>query len=220
MIHMTRRQMIGGVVDGAAMSAVGGRARASEVNMLNNKDFYKADGGFDAAAAKEAYYDMMRRFNYPIVDRLKGEEFWAVDFGLGKFTEVGMAGIFWLNVKEHDFFGHEIYLLPGQMIPEHRHLKTEEARPKMEGWHTRHGFVWTYGEGEPNPGDVERIPPSHRDIAKARRALKLMPGEVTWLPVAEQWHSMLAGPEGAIVTEYASYHDNAALRFTIPNAKL
>jgi hypothetical protein len=47
-----------------------------------------------------------------------------------------------------------------------------------------------------------------------------MPGEVTWLPEAEQWHSMLAGPEGAIVTEYASYHDNAALRFTIPNAKL
>ena len=166
MIHMTRRQMIGGVVAGAAMSAVGGRARASEVNMLNNKDFYKADGGFDAAAAKEAYYDMMRRFNYPIVDRLKGEEFWAVDFGLGKFTEVGMAGIFWLNVKEHDFFGHEIYLLPGQMIPEHRHLKTEEARPKMEGWHTRHGFVWTYGEGEPNPGDVERVPPSPEVVAQ------------------------------------------------------
>ncbi len=220
MIRMTRRQMIGGVVAGAAMTAVGGRGRASEVSMLNNKDFYKADGSFNAAAAKEAYYDMMRRFNYPIVDRLKGEEFWAVDFGLGKFAELGMAGIFWLNVKEHDFFGHEIYLLPGQMIPEHRHLKTDEARPKMEGWHTRHGFVWTYGEGEPNPGDVERIPPSHREIAKARRALKLMPGEVTWLPVAEQWHSMLAGPEGAIVTEYASYHDNAALRFTIPNAKL
>ncbi len=220
MSHMTRRQMIGGVVAGTAMAAVGGRTRASEVSMLENKDFYKADGTFDAAAAKEAYYDMMRRFNYPIVDRLQGEEFWAVDFGLGKFTEVGMAGIFWLNVKEHDFFGHEIYLLPGQMIPEHRHLKTEDARPKMEGWHTRHGFVWTYGEGEPNPGDVERIPPSHRDIAKARRALKLMPGEVTWLPEAEQWHSMLAGPEGAIVTEYASYHDNAALRFTIPNAKL
>ncbi|HQH51808.1 MAG TPA: hypothetical protein PKY01_05245 [Candidatus Hydrogenedentes bacterium] len=220
MTDMTRRQLIGGVVAGAVMSAAGGSARASEVKMPNNKDFYKADGTFNVEAAKEAYYDMMRRFNYPIVDRLKSDEFWAIDFGLGKFTEVGMAGIFWINNKQDDYFGHEIYLLPGQMIPEHRHMKTEEARPKMEGWQTRYGFVWTYGEGEPHPGDVERIPPSHRELAKARCATKVMPGEVTWLPKAEQWHFMLAGPEGAIVTEYASYHDGAGLRFTLPNAKL
>jgi len=31
---------------------------------------------------------------------------------------------------------------------------------------------------------------------------------------------MVAGPEGAIVTEYATYHDMAALRFTNPKAKL
>ena len=102
MADMTRRQMIGGVAAGAAMLAIGSRARGSEVKMPENKDFYKADGTFNVEAAKEAYYDMMRRFHYPIVDRLKGDEFWAVDFGMGKFTEVGMAGIFWLNNKEHD----------------------------------------------------------------------------------------------------------------------
>jgi D-lyxose ketol-isomerase len=130
-----------------------------------------------------------------------------------------MAGIFWINNKEDDYFGHEIYLLPGQMIPEHRHLKTEEARPKMEGWQPRHGFVWTYAEGEPNAGDEKRIPGSHRDIANAREATKVMPGEVTYLAEPEQWHFMLAGPEGAIVTEYASYHDNAALRFSHPDVQ-
>jgi len=217
MSEMTRRELIGGVMAGAALSAIGGSTDASEVKMPDNKDFYKADGTFDVEAAKEAYYDMMRRFNYPIVDRLKGEEFWAVDFGMGKFTEVGMAGIFWINNKEHDYFGHEIFLLPGQMIPEHQHVKTEEARPKMEGWHTRYGFVWTYGEGESHPGDVERIPPSHRKIAKARRATKVTPGNVSYLAGPEQWHFMLAGPEGAIVSEYASYHDGAALRFTHPD---
>lgn len=218
MTDITRRQLIGGVVAGAAMSAAGS-AFGSEVKMLDNKDFYKADGSFDEEAAKEAYYDMMRRFNYPIVDRLRGDEFWAVDFGMGMFTEVGMAGIFWINNQEHDYFGHEIYLLPGQMIPEHRHVETDDARYKMEAWQTRHGFVWTYGEGEPNPGDVERIPPSHREIANARSASKVMPGEITYLPEGGQWHFMLAGPEGAIVTEYASYHDGAALRFSHPDVQ-
>jgi hypothetical protein len=31
---------------------------------------------------------------------------------------------------------------------------------------------------------------------------------------------MIAGPEGAIVTEYATYHDMAGLRFSNPKVKL
>jgi len=192
---------------------------AETVKKLNNEDFYKADGTFDVDKAKQAYYDMMERFNYPIVDRLKGEEFWAVDFGMGKFTEVGMAGIFWLNNKEDNYFGHEIYLLPGQMIPEHRHVTTPDAGPKMEGWQPRHGWVYIYGEGEATPGVEAHIPPSHKECAVARVEKKLMPGEVGMLAGAEQWHWMLAGPEGAIVTEYATYHDGAALRFSNPDVK-
>ena len=47
-----------------------------------------------------------------------------------------------------------------------------------------------------------------------------MPGEVGVLAGPEQWHWMHAGPEGAIVTEYATYHDGAGLRFSHPKAKL
>ncbi|HEX72143.1 MAG TPA: hypothetical protein ENN65_02390 [Candidatus Hydrogenedentes bacterium] len=190
---------------------------AEPVKQLKNEDFY-TDGKFDVDKAKQAYYDMMERFNYPIVDRLRGDEFWAVDFGMGKFTEVGMAGIFWVNNKKDDYFGHEIYLLPGQMIPEHRHVKTE-VRPKMEAWQPRHGWVYIYGEGDPTPGVEERIPPSHKECAVARVEQKLLPGEVGMLGGAEEWHWMLAGPEGAIVTEYASYHDGAALRFSNPDVQ-
>jgi D-lyxose ketol-isomerase len=50
----------------------------------------------------------------------------------------------------------------------------------------------------------------------ARTEQKLMPGEVGMLGGAEQWHWMLAGPEGAIVTEYATYHDGTGLRFSHP----
>jgi D-lyxose ketol-isomerase len=192
------------------------QGQASFVN-YENADFYGPDKEFDTDRAKQAYYEMMAYHKYPIVARLKGEEFWAIDFGLGAFTEVGMAGIFWVNNQEDNYFGHEIYLLPGQMIPEHGHRRTDAAGPKMEAWQVRHGSVHIYATGEPTPGVTERIPPIHRDIAVARTESTLMPGEIGQLNQAEAMHWMLGGPQGAIVTEYATYHDGDGLRFTHPD---
>ncbi len=187
---------------------------------MENERFYTIEGVFDEKVAKDAYYAMMERFGYPIPDRLRGEDFWTLDFGLGHFTEAGMAGIFWINRLEDNYMGHEIYLLPNQMIPEHWHVATADGGAKMEGWHLRHGSVTLYSEGEPAPGVEERIPPLHRDIAKARCEQVLKPGEVGYLAHAEGRHFMLAGPEGAIVSEYATYHDMAGLRFTHPDVSL
>jgi len=220
-MEISRRTVLSGLVAGAAGSTLMGVAGAAEqkgaaVKTYRNEDFYSADGKFDVEKAKQAYYDMMTRFGYPIVDRLKSEEFWAIDFGMGKFTEVGMAGIFWVNNQKDNYFGHEIYLLPGQMIPEHKHVKTDAAGPKMEGWQPRYGSIHIYGEGTPTPGVEARIPESHKECAVARTEKQLLPGEVGMLGGPEQWHWMLAGPEGAIVTEYATYHDGAGLRFSNP----
>ncbi len=230
MSNINRRQVIGSLAAGAVVtsslitSGCKGRPANSGASMAwkkpLNKDFYNADGTFDVEKAKQAYYDMMTYHNYPIVDRLKGEEFWAIDFGLGNFTEVGMAGIFWVNNMEHNYFGHEIYLLPGQMIPEHWHMPTADGGAKLEAWQLRHGTVTLYSEGQPTPGVTERIPPIHRDIAVARTEMDLLPGEVGKLAAAEQKHWMLGGPEGTIVTEYATYHDGNGLRFTHPDIKL
>ena len=224
-MEISRRRMITGLVAGAAASSAFGKAyaaepRAIELKKYKNEDFYAPDGKFNADAAKKAYYEMMWFYNYPIVDRLKTADFWVADFGLGKFTEVGMGGIFWVNNQKDDYFGHEIYLLPNQMIPEHKHVKTADARPKMEAWQVRYGWARLYGEGAPTPGVEARIPPSHKDCIVARAEKKVTPGEVGMLAGPEQWHWMLAGPEGVIVTEYASYHDGKALRFTHPKVKL
>lgn len=224
-MEISRRTVLGSLVAGAAGAAVSGVAAAAEqkgpdVKAYRNEEFYTADGTFNVETAKQAYYDMMDRFGYPIVERLRGEEFWTLDFGLGKFTEVGMAGIFWVNNKEDNYFGHEIYLLPGQMIPEHRHVKTAGAGPKMEAWQPRHGWIYIYGEGTPTPDVETRIPPTHKECAVARTEKKLLPGEVGNLAAAEQWHWMVAGPKGAIVTEYATYHDGAGLRFSHPQVKM
>lgn len=187
-----------------------------EYQQYENQDFYKADGSFDSDKARQAYYEMMTYFKYPIVDRLKDDEFWAIDFGLGRFAEVGMAGIFWVNNEKDSYFGHEIYLLPGQRIPEHAHVETETAGPKMEAWQPRHGVIYVYGEGVADAGADEDIPEEDRGFWIAKSRKKLMPGEVAMLDVPGAKHWMMAGPEGAIVTEYATYHDNNGLRFSNP----
>jgi hypothetical protein len=48
-----------------------------------------------------------------------------------------------------------------------------------------------------------------------RKPIKVAP-----LSRVETRHFMVAGPEGCIVSEYASYHEGAALRFTNQKAKL
>jgi D-lyxose ketol-isomerase len=223
---MSRREMVSGVIAGGAAMGLARSASAADTKeckkmplKFSNADFYTADGTFKADTAKEAYYELMRWHNSPIVPRLKTEDFWTLDFGLGNFLEAGMAGIFWCNVKEFGFNGHEIYLLPGQAIPEHCHLATDMPA-KMEGWNPRHGMIYCYGEGPETPGVADRLPPMHRDIAKARNEITLMPGEYAGLKKVGEWHFMKAGPEGAIVSEYATYHDMAGLRFTHPKAKV
>jgi len=223
---MTRRDVVKGIAAGAAAVSLSGAARSAgaaegkcELPKWTNADFYK-DGKFDAQAAKDAYYKLMEFHGFPIFPMLKTDAFWVLDFGLGNFCEVGMGGVFYINDKEGDYLLHDIWLLPGQMIPEHCHLKTETVAAKMEAWLVRHGQAWMFSVGKPNPGDEDLIPPSHKKIAVARRAIKRCPGEVVKLEVAEQKHSMLGGPQGAIVTEVATYHDMAALRFTHPDAKL
>lgn len=225
-MDITRRHLLGGLVAGATASTLLHASETSAtiksgkgiVPVHENDEFYK-NGKFDAEVAKNAYYEMMNLYKYPIPDRLRSADFWTLDFALGKFSEVGMAGIFWVNNEKDNYFGHEIFLLPGQMIPEHKHVKTNFAA-KMEGWHVRHGWIYTFGEGTPTPGAEEHIPSSHRKIANARVEKKLMPGEVGTLGGVEQWHFMVAGPQGAIVSEYATYHDGAGLRFSHPEVKM
>lgn len=182
---------------------------------MRNGDFYD-DGVFDRQKAFEAYYAMMKRFRYPIPPVLKTDEFWTSDFAQNDFVNVGMAGIFWINNKEHRYFGHEIFLLPGQMIVEHRHNVSTEGPAKMESWHVRHGRIHTFGEGEPTADLPCRLPESQlkADGITVRCCRTLQEGEIGTLNRVTAPHFMIAGPEGAIVTEYGTPHYDDALEFT------
>lgn len=202
---------------GAAPKA--GASVAWGVPTFKNADFYK-DGKFQVDKAKAAYFAMMKRFHYPIPESLK-TGMWATDFGLGDFVHVGMAGIFWYNDRETGVFGHEIFLLPGQMIVEHAHMRVGDVPPKREAWQARHGWICTFGEGDdtaqPCPVTLPASQAKFITVGKHWNLVKL--GEVDSLKRATAKHFMIAGPEGAIVTEYGTFHTNAGLRFTNPDVK-
>ena len=177
-----------------------------------NEDFY-VDGKLSAEKTLAAYKEMFEYYNYP-VDQWLLDHMFITDFGLGDFVNVGMAGVFWINDPEGGYFGHEIFLLPGQMIAEHRHMKTEFP-PKMESWHVRHGVAYNFGEEGMDESGPE-LPASQDGSITVTRYVKTERGNIASLNRAEASHFMMGGPEGCIVTEYANYHDGQGLRFTNP----
>jgi len=114
----------------------------------------------------------------------------------------------------HKYFGHEIYLLPGQMIVEHKHVATEFPA-KFESWQVRHGWAYNYSIGDTTP-NAPVLPASQKDHITISHFQKQMVDEVIHLAELESPHFLFAGDNGAIITEFATYHDGAGLRFTNP----
>lgn len=180
-----------------------------------NADFYK-DGVLQADVCVAAYKDMFEFYGVPWSDELE-KLIWITDFELGDMENVGMAGVIWVNNEEFGYFGHDIYLLPGQMIAEHRHVPTH-APAKHEAWKVNHGSVYNFSTGEPTPG-APALPASQKDFITAKHFVKQTVDEMVSLNGLEEPHFLFAGDEGAIVHEYASFHDGNGLRFTNPTVE-
>lgn len=240
--NMQRRDVLKAFVGGVATVGVLGlsnaklrAASADEAANVNNSneskeramkydnDYFYKNGVFQQDKAFEAYYEMFDRMNYSLSDSLRtNPNYWVSDFGLGDFAHVGMGGIFFFNDKEYRYFGHDIYLLPGQMIPEHRHLAAEDLPPKHESWQVRNGSIFNFSEGgDPNDPQALALIPKSQLEAKAVNCFKfryMQVGEQDRLGVLGAPHFMIGGSEGAIVTEYACYHSMDGLKFTNKNA--
>lgn len=185
----------------------------NKMKKYSNEDFY-VNGKLSPEKTLNAYKEMMAFYDYP-VDPWLLDHMFITDFGLGDFVNVGMAGVFWINDAEGGYFGHEIFLLPGQMIAEHSHLKTEHP-PKMESWQVRHGMTYNFGIAG-NTAGMPPLPESQNGHIKSDKYVITNRGGLSSLAEAESPHFMLAGTQGTIVTEYANYHDGAGLRFTNPD---
>lgn len=193
-------------------------AKAPYAKKYTNKDFYDAEGNFSQEAAKKAFLDMFAHYDVPMTPLME-KDIWFTDFGLGDFENCGMGGIFWVNDKDHGYFAHEIYLLPGQMIPEHSHVATDKPA-KFESWMVQKGSAYNFSEvGEPT-ADAPSVPETQKATTISKNCVLQKPGELIHLKKEGTWHFLMAGPEGAVVSEWASYHDNDGLRFTNTKCKM
>jgi hypothetical protein len=83
----------------------------------------------------------------------------------------------------------------------------------------RYGNICTIGEdGGPLPAEV-KLPKSQAKHITLSKGYMMGPGDIRTLNRVEAKHFMIAGPQGAIVSEYATFHDGDGLRFTNPNVK-
>lgn len=183
-----------------------------------NSDFYDADGNFDAEAGKRAYLEFMEEAGYPLSDNVR-QNLWVTDYSLGKFLELGLACIFWVNDEKAGYASLDVVLLPGQIIPEHWHEAVEGVPAKMESWNVRYGSTHAFGEGEPTAAISVTIPECERPYLTVMNETRIGVGEVTGLKHPLERHWQKAGPEGCIMTESATYHSGEALRFANPNVK-
>jgi len=182
-----------------------------------NADFY-TDGKFNEEVAFAAFKDMFAFYGEPFTAFME-KEMWVTDFGMGDFEHAGMGGVFWVNDPVHNYFAHEIYLLPSQMIPEHAHFPTDFPA-KFESWMVRKGWCYNFSEiGDETP-DPPALPESQKETVISKNFVVQNVGDILHLKKSETFHFLFAGPEGAIVSEWASYHDGAGLRFTNPLAKM
>ncbi len=181
-----------------------------------NADFY-TDGVFNQDVAIEAMKDMLAFYDVPFTEFMDAN-FWVAEFGIGDFENVGMGGIFWVNDKDHAYFAHTIYLLPGQMIPEHAHMPTDMPA-KFESWMVSKGWCYNFSEVGAATANAPATPAAHGAV-KSKNFVVQNVGEIVHLKEIETFHFLMAGDEGAIVEEWASYHDNDGLRFTKEGASL
>ncbi len=115
------------------------------------------------------------------------------DFGLGRFDEVGLAVLVYVNSDR--VCAKELVLFPGQTCPEHRHPPVNGEPGKEETFRCRTGVV-------------------HLHVAGHDR-ITLHPGEqFTIEPDTLHWFQ--AGPEGAVVSEFSTRSRDESDVFTDP----
>ena len=196
-------------VIGAAMLA--GCSDASSIS-FDNSYFYGPDGKFLPDKAKDAYIAVMKFHGYPEYAKIR-EKLWVSDYGLGKFAEVGLGCVMWVNNEKDHYMLMDIYLLPNQMLPEHWHIAGETNPAKREGWLVRYGLSHVVGEGEANLGADVKVPKIHMGgQASVKHEVVAKPGDFVPLNREGAHHWQFAGPQGAIITEAANVHTGPAVR--------
>lgn len=191
-------------------------AKSASPIQFANESFYGADGKFQVEKAKDAVIALMHHHGYPVFPGMR-EQLWVSDYGTGQFAKLGLSAYLFKNNEDDKYMLMDLFLLPGQMLPEHWHLDGDKNPAKREGWLVRWGLSHIVGIGEPNLGADVVIPQCHQN-GSATTKHEVVVGPGTFVPLTKVYtrHWQLAGPQGAIITEVANVHTDSAVRHSDP----
>lgn len=222
--QFSRRSLITTAACGLGATALAGRVvRATppdkpdqQLIEFRNEEFYGADGKFLVDKAKDAILRLCQYHNYPVFPGL-ADGLWVSDYNIGQFTTLGLAAYIFVNNVTDRYMMLDLFILPGQMLPEHWHIAGEGNPAKLEGWLVRWGQSHIVGIGEPNLGPDVVIPKCHwHGKTTAKHEVVGTPGTFVPLAKVESPHWQFGGPAGAIVTEVANVHTSSAVRHSDP----
>jgi len=216
---MKRRSVLQTVAVGAGIAALGS-VQSSEAGLFGkkklgfvNEDFY-TDGKFDAEKGKDAIIALCKYHGYPIFPGFR-DSLWVSDYNTGKFTTLGLAAYLFMNNEDDRYMLMDLFLLPGQMLPEHWHLDGDKNPAKREGWLIRYGKSYVVGEGQDNLAEYPqvKVPSCHMGgKVTTKHVVPATPGIFVPLAKVKTRHWQFGGPKGAIITEVANVHTNSAVR--------
>jgi len=197
--------LLGGCSGGADRCPVGNKGGIQ----FDNASFYDAAGKFQVEKGKDAYIAVMQFHGYPVYPGLR-EKLWVSDYGTGQFAKLGLGAVMFENNQKDHYMLMDLYLLPGQMLP-------DQEPAKLEGWLVRYGSSHIVGIGTDNlPRDIV-VPACHMNgQVTTRHEVFARAGEFVRVAEEGSRHWQLAGPEGAVITEVANVHDNAGVRHSDP----
>ncbi|MFM2091268.1 MAG: hypothetical protein RLZZ127_1757 [Planctomycetota bacterium] len=128
------------------------------------------------------------------------------DFGLDRYAEYGLAIHVYVNTDR--CCAKELVMTPGQICPEHRHPPVDGDPGKEETFRVRQGEVFLYLPGHKQDGAekaaaLARVPADKHAAHTMYKCVHLKPGEqYTLKPNTPHW--FVAGPQGAIVSEFST----------------
>ncbi len=144
------------------------------------------------------------------------EEEWRnleeADFGLGWFAKEGAYMISLASTSRVAL--KVLILLPGQALPEHRHVSPDNREAKEEFLRPFSGALYLYTPGE-GTGSC-RIPPGKENWYTCRAETKLLPGMQAYVaPGTRHWFA--AGEEGCVLLSFSSEARDQTDQFTDPH---
>ena len=148
---------------------------------FDNAVFYDENGAFIEESAKDAIIALAEYHGYQVFPQFR-ERLWVSDYGTGRFVELGLAACMFMNNETDRYMLMDLFLLPGQMLPEHWHLDGETNPAKLEGWLVRNGKSYIVGVGEDNLSNFAaiKIPDCHMNgEAETKHVIEAMPGSFT-----------------------------------------